>query len=418
MAYQDEANMYEDLIAFLNSDRPDLRLAATDAVLAVRCQKGMEKLIRHGIVSPLTRNCSQPGQVGVNALNALVHLSSHGTSASQCVEDLMEAGALRRMSEIAFSRREEEEEAVGLWKKRVNFSMALLANMTRTERGAVEFVGRTLPDEAVAERTSDVPLPTKPTLELLLARFLSSEFVDEVDGDDNDQEALDNLAELDSRHYDPYQHYAAVLMNSTQVEAGRRFCLRIQLNGDTATSVFQAILPQLRAKNPIRRRGIAGTVKNCCLDKDSAWWLLEEVKIVKHLLYPLAGPEELDMDEKRGLDPDLWLQAKQREPDHLTRLFLVESILLLLASGRRSRERLRLERVYVILKLADMVEEHEDVSERISECVQFLRRDEEGMEEGSSDRLVEESLKPSRLALPTSCTANLVGSNEDYDDVD
>jgi hypothetical protein len=277
-----------------------------------------------------------------------------------------------------------------------------------------------MPDEAVAKRTSDVPLPTKPTLELLLARFLSSEFVDECDGDYNDQEALDNTVELDSRHCDPYQHFASVLMNSTQVEAGRRFVLRIQLNGDTTTSVLQAILPQLRASNPIRRRGIAGTVKNCCLEKDSAWWLLEEVKIVKHLLYPLAGPEELDVDEKRGLDPDLWLQGpdKQREPDHLTRLFLVESILLLLASGRRSRERLRLERVYVILRLADMVEVHEDVSECISECVQFLRRDEEGMEEGSSDRLVEESLKRSRLAFPTSSTANLVESTEDYDEVD
>jgi hypothetical protein len=334
---------------------------------------------------------------------------------------MMEAGALRRMTEITVSRRAEGE-TVGLWKKRVNFSTALLANMTRTERGAVELVGRTMPDEAVvAKRSSDdVPLPTKPTLELLLARFLSSEFVDEVDGDYNDQEALDNMAELDSRHCDPYQHFAAVLMNSTQVEAGRRFVLRIQLNGGTATSVLQAILPQLRANNPIRRRGIAGTVKNCCLDKDSAWWFLEEVKIVKHLLYPLAGPEELDVDEKRGLDPDLWLQGpdKQREPDHLTRLFLVESILLLLASGRRSRERLRLERVYVILRLADMVEEHEDVSERISECVQFLRRDEEGMEEGSSDKLVEESFKRSRQALPTSSTANLVESNENYDDVD
>lgn len=378
--------------------------------------EGMEKLIRHGIVSHLTRNCSQPGQVGVNALIALVHLSSQGTSAAQCVEDLMEAGALQRMTEIVFSRREEEE-AEELWKKRVNYAMALLANMTRTERGALELVGRTLPDEAVAEPTSDVTLPTKPTLELLLARFLSNEFVEEVDGEDDDDEALDNMAELDSRHHDPYQHFAAVLMNSTQVEAGRRFVLRIQRNG---TSVLQAILPQLRAKNLIRRRGIAGTVKNCCLERDSAWWFLEEVRIIKYLLYPLAGPEELDVDEKRGLDPDLWIQGpdKAREPDHLTRLFLVESILLLCASGRRSRERLRLERVFVILKLADMVEEYEDVSERISECVQFLRRDEEGTEEGSSDRLVEESLKRSRSALPTSSLANQVGSNEDYDGVD
>jgi hypothetical protein len=36
MSDQDEAKIYKDLIVFLKSDRPDLRLAATDAVLAVK----------------------------------------------------------------------------------------------------------------------------------------------------------------------------------------------------------------------------------------------------------------------------------------------------------------------------------------------------------------------------------------------
>jgi hypothetical protein len=36
MSDQDEAKVYEDLIGFLKSDRSDLRLAATDAVLAVK----------------------------------------------------------------------------------------------------------------------------------------------------------------------------------------------------------------------------------------------------------------------------------------------------------------------------------------------------------------------------------------------
>jgi len=390
--------------------------------LNVSLRKGMEKLIQHGIVAPLTRQSSQPGQIGVNALSALVQLSSLGTSTSQCVEDLLQAGALRRMVEITLSTRESSEESKKVWKQRVNYSMALIANMTRTEQGAVELVGKTLPEEAVPSSNTEESLPTKPTMELLLSRFLSPQYFDDDDDDiDDEEEALDNMAELDSRYNDPYQHFAAVLMNSTQLEAGQKFVLRIQRDGDAApTSVLQAILPQLKSKNPIRRRGIAGTIKNCCLNSDFAWWLLEEVKIVKHLLYPLAGPEELDVDEKRGMDPDLWLQGpdKVREPDHWTRILLVEAILLLCASGRKSRQRLRLERTYVILKLADMVEENEDVSERIDECVQFLRRDEEGTVEGSSDRMVEEALTKTRLALPVSCTARQVGANEDYDDVD
>ena len=125
------------------------------------------------------------------------------------------------------------------------------------------------------------------------------------------------------------------------------------------------------------------------------------------------GPEELDIDEKKGLDPDLWIEGpdKVREPDHLTRLALVESILLLCCGGRKNREQLRLERVYIILKWADMVEEHEDVSAQIEECVQFLRRDEEGTAEGSSDKMVADAyLRPT--------TAANVGATENFDDVD
>merc|ERR1719296_551083 len=106
----------------------------------------------------------------------------------------------------------------------------------------------------------------------------------------------------------------------------------------------------------------------------------------------------------------------------MTRLFLVEAILLLCATGRRSRETLRVQRTYVILKMADMVEETEDVSEKINECVQFLRRDEEGMEEGSSDFMVQANVKSSSplLALPAPSSAMQFASSfsDDYDGVD
>ena len=112
------------------------------------------------------------------------------------------------------------------------------------------------------------------------------------------------------------------------------------------------------------------------------------VRIDKALLLPLCGPEELSIDEKVGLDPDYWLMGpnRVREPDAYVRLYVVEALLLLLASGRRARDTLRERRAYVIVKLADMVEVDESVTERLLECVQYLRRDEDGTEEGSSDR--------------------------------
>ena len=149
------------------------------------------------------------------------------------------------------------------------------------------------------------------------------------------------------------------------------------------------------------------------------------MNIIQKILYPLAGPEQLDVDEKTGMDPDLWLEGpdKVRETDQVTRMLLVEAILLLCATGRKLRESLRLQKTYTILKFLDMVEESEDISERINEIVQFLRRDEEGTAEGSSDRFVDETYGNSggnHLVLPAPSAAEQIGAKneDDYDDVD
>ena len=415
-----------------------------------------------------------------------------------------------------------------VWRQQVNYACALLANATRTERGAVDFIGLSFPEEAIpsnhlsgrgvvknnkgdGEEGKEVEAEmeeeeeeegggvsnggvsaygkreTKPTATLLLSRFLNSAFIDtsssahdkaiasmspkkldEYDSDldddnindDDDEPNMKNELEpqkmepMGEEYYDPYQHVAAVIMNITQLDTGREFLMRLvhsekkensSSNKNTqSTSHLQSLLPQLNSPNLHRRQGIAGTLKNCCFSQDSIWWLLNVVHMDKCLLLPLAGPEELDIDEKVGLDPDYWLLGPQkvREPDSLVRLYVTEALLLLLASGRRARETLRERRMYVIIKLADMVEENEEVSERMLECVQYLRRDEEGTEEGSSDKRAYEKYARGLLdgnveknkglglkALPmstttatavTAATNNTVGNEEeeDYDNID
>jgi Domain of unknown function (DUF383)/Domain of unknown function (DUF384) len=450
-ANQDESQLYQELAEFLAAERVDLRIAATEAVLQVQNPDEMEKLVHNGLVKPLAKNFSHSNaKLGLNALQSLVVLTSQGSPACRhlCLEELMAIGGINRVTEVILSapptttatanEQDKDDSPVTLWKKRVNFALALLANLTRIEAGAVELVGKTVPDNAVAPQQltqeQREKLPTKPLLELMLSRFLRDDFCSnnynkirdnkrechQSETKDEDVAVVtdDTDAQRDSNHEDPYQHFAAVLMNCAQTEAARQFMLKLRRKhdkDDNPTTVFQALLSQLRSPNIIRRRGIAGMIRNCCLETDSAWWFLNQVKLAKHLMYPLAGPEELDLDEKKGLDPDLWLEGpdKVREPDATTRLYLMEALLLLCASGRRSRETLRLARIYVILKWADMVEENEQVSERIDECVQFLRRDEEGTPEGSSDMMVEESLKRPK----TSGQITLL-NDQDYDAVD
>jgi Domain of unknown function (DUF383)/Domain of unknown function (DUF384) len=381
------------------SDRPDVLLAATDAILQLPADVLPQCL---SFIPLLARLVHQEGAVSVNALRALLYLSSADTTNQACNRVLLtEAAGISRLLEIALSPPEGEH-----WRSRVNYSMALLANMTRVEEGAVDLVGRTLPEEAIYQTPAmEEKLPSKPTLELLLAKFLNPQYLQEpVDYQDfleKDEDEAGSAAwssALEAHDHDPYQHFAAILMNATQTEAGRQFVLRIRAPDP---SVLQKVLGQLRSPNPLRRRGIAGMIRNVCMERDSAWWMLNVVNINVHLLYPLAGPEALDLDDKQGLHVDLWMEGpdKVREPDHMTRLLLVESILLLLSTGRASRHTMRLQRTYVILKMADLVEEQEDVSSLIYDCVNYLRRDEAGTAEGSSDALIEQMYSSSSVKV-------------------
>jgi len=534
--------LYQELATFLSSPRSDLRKAAAEAALAAlsSATDNDEAARRLAALDAIPRLCriasAASSEEGSNdALASLSILCSHESVGDQCVLDFVEGGSrgVGRMLEIALSSPPPPSSAPSQavrggdaeggapqsdledWRKRVNYACALLANATRTEKGAVEFIGLSFPEEAVPSSSATMkedeekPDTVKPTATLLLSRFLNPSFVDmtsagyessvdawnaarkladaaggdlstnvdEYDSDMDDEalekedpasqsEALEppkaEPVTNEHEHYDPYQYVAAVIMNVTQLETGRNFLMKLihslrakrngtlddirkdggetKKNDTTSTSHLQSLLPQLASYNLHRRRGMAGTLKNCCFSKDSIWWLMNVVHMDKALLTLLAGPEELTIDEKVGLDPDYWLSGSQkvREPDALVRLYVAEALLLLMASGRRARETLRERRTYVIIKLADMVEENEEVSERLLECVQYLRRDEEGTDEGSSDRRAYESYARGMLdmddkknnslkALPPSTTAEdpaagtgAVGGDdaEDYDNID
>eukprot|EP00535_Pseudo-nitzschia_heimii_P000071 CAMPEP_0197180960 /NCGR_PEP_ID=MMETSP1423-20130617/5382_1 /TAXON_ID=476441 /ORGANISM="Pseudo-nitzschia heimii, Strain UNC1101" /LENGTH=522 /DNA_ID=CAMNT_0042631109 /DNA_START=91 /DNA_END=1659 /DNA_ORIENTATION=+ len=469
----DVSSAVSDLMEFLapTQTRADLKYEAVKVVsrgMADRTQA--LGLVEAGVLKPVLRIASGASQAiedsssssssssGDGKRNLLLELAAstlalqtllYATSAAEelanaVVDRLLDAKAVGRLVELILDLPTDASRLTKSSKKIVNTALAVLANLTRTEKGALELVGTTLPDEAVYNNstpaaTDDDELPRieelsddgdddgtstnpsgaageknddddrhvriKASMELLLDRFLRNR--------PNPAERKDvDLSLLEPDEWDaalcvsdPYQHFAALLMNATQVKAGRKFATRIPRasttsGGDPAAeqrpkSVLQKLLPVLREKteasNPFRRRGIAGMVRNCCLDtKENAWWLLNICEVLTPLLMPLMGPEELDLDDKKGMDPDLWLDGPDRVRDHdaITRLYCVESVLALLATGRASRKTIRLARTYTVLKTCDLAESSEEVSEKIGECVNFLRRDEAGTAEGSSDNQV------------------------------
>merc|ERR1712166_1333181 len=130
-------------------------------------------------------------------------------------------------------------------------------------------------------------------------------------------------------------------------------------------------------------------IRNIAVDqKENAWWLLNMCHVLTPLLLPLMGPESLTLQEKVNMDPDLWLQGPDqiRDLDSITRLYCVESILTLLATGRNSRTFITSNQCYIVLKKCDAIEENEVVSDRIQECITLLRRDPDiNIQEGGTD---------------------------------
>lgn len=255
-----DASVYSDLVEFLKSDRADLSKAAIEAVASITDPDDMEKLIKYGAIGPLCKLINKAEDISEMAMDVLLRLSSEAPSfVNQAAYDMNEAGVVTRILEVVL------DSSTNKSCKFVNSALGILVNVTRAEAGAVALLG---------PEGSDRPLP-------LLNRFLTP---------------LDPSASLDK-----WQNMSGILMNLSQIDGGRKFVYKI------SNKVLERLLPQLRSKNVIRRRGIAGVVKNICFDKDSAWWLLHEIRLTKHLLYPLAGPEELDLDDRVGMDPGEFL---------------------------------------------------------------------------------------------------------------
>jgi hypothetical protein len=141
--------------------------------------------------------------------------------------------------------------------------------------------------------------------------------------------------------------------------------------------------------SPIRRKGVASTIKNVAFDIPSHPSFLsqspEDINILPYLLLPLAGSEDYDLEDMETMLPDLQLLPpdKKRDTDPSILQTHVET-LMLLTTTREGRDTLREIKVYPIIREMHLRVEDEDVREVCERLVQVLMRDEEG-EDGKVD---------------------------------
>ena len=78
-------------------------------------------------------------------------------------------------------------------------------------------------------------------MELLLDRFLNPQYTQAPSPNNNKDDGLPHnnskeweksSAKRDTSGNDPYQHFAAMLMNATQIELGRKFVLKMPMSVD------------------------------------------------------------------------------------------------------------------------------------------------------------------------------------------
>ena len=423
-----DASTLAEIASFLSSPRPDVRCEACSSVVAactvatnidtLSVRGNIATFLELDVVRTLCRLVSSPLQplggssseqlsnikpvwaprVQKAALEALAQLVGEGGEMS--VSASLEAGLLGRVLEVLMEHAaglapappQATGEAPSLEFGIVSGACVLLANVARSEDGAAALLDK----ESLFDK-------------------LVGEFVLTLN---REQAAVSASAKSASKSAvsassppptDAYEHVSTILMNVAQLERGRNYLLK-----GMHDSLLMKVVPSLRHESAVRRRGAAGAVRNACFEKDSSWWLINEAKITEKILYPLAGPEGFDLDDKVGMDPSLWLEGvdKQRETDEETRMLLVEAILLLCATGRNSRKELRKRQVYPVLHVMDLSEESESVSSKIEECVQFLKRDEAGEERK------EEDVQFLSSAEPASSGVIKPADSECYDDVD
>nr|CAI5858170.1 unnamed protein product [Callosobruchus analis] len=218
-----------------------------------------------------------------------------------------------------------------------------------------------------------------------LSRFqhLTEKIIDMIETNDKSFDEIINIFTKTqyNKHGCKLHYLGPVLANLSQTCRARKMIL------DKTRCVIQRLLPFTEHENPVRRRGVAGTLKNCCFEDDFHEWLLgEDVDILPRLLLPLAGNEEFDEEDNEKLPLELQYlpDDKKREEDPDIRCILLEAITHLVAK-RPNREFVRDKNTYVILRELHKWETDDEARAACENLVDILIRTE--------DEIAHENLK-------------------------
>ncbi|CAI9096620.1 OLC1v1032811C1 [Oldenlandia corymbosa var. corymbosa] len=139
------------------------------------------------------------------------------------------------------------------------------------------------------------------------------------------------------RKDDPFEHVASILVNISKKEAGRKLLL------DSKRGLLKQIVRQSDSTSPLRKKGVSGTIRNCCFEAESQLpsLLLISEFLWPALLLPVAGNKIYSQQDTSKMPLELASALSiEREPvnDPDIRIQALEAIYLLVLqdAGRRA----------------------------------------------------------------------------------
>ncbi|CAH9129016.1 unnamed protein product [Cuscuta epithymum] len=278
------ASELEELIGFLSSPSPIVKKAAVDIVRDYTgSEDGLHSLGEHSsiLLPSLSRLLAESKEVSEPAAQALVNLSPNPQLAGQMVD----LNIINMIMDILYKQDCEI----------MHLLVMLLVNLTQLDAGVDLLI-----------KSGDGKMHGLYVMKLVRSFCSSSE----------------------EKKGDPFEHVASVLVNISKKEEGRKLLL------DPKRGLLKQIIRQFDSRSMIRKKGVSGTIRNCCFEAENQLQnlLLTSEFLWPALLLPVAGNKVYSKQDTSKMPLELASALSiEREPesDPEIRVQTLEAIYLL-----------------------------------------------------------------------------------------
>uniref|UniRef100_A0A1S8AEH0 ARM repeat superfamily protein n=1 Tax=Citrus limon TaxID=2708 RepID=A0A1S8AEH0_CITLI len=282
------ANELEELLDFLCSPSPSVKKAAVDIVRGLTgSEDGLQSLSKYSKIAlpSLARLLSENKEVSEPAAEALVNLSQNSELAGKMVQ----MGMIKTAMDLLYK----PDSSI------TRLLVMLLVNLTQLDYGISSLL-----------QVEDEQIQGLYVMKLVRSFCRSS------------SEASD----------DPFEHVGSILVNISKKEAGRKILL------DPKRGLLKQIVRQFDSSNYLRKKGVSGTIRNCCFEAEHQ---LQNLLLISEflwpaLLLPVAGNKVYKEEDTSKIPLELASALRiEREPvdDPEIRIQALESIYLITLQG-------------------------------------------------------------------------------------